>query len=366
MIQMGGYQRRDRESMKAVMKFLEGCGRRVRTESMTSAHQNFPRFNREQLLGTLDFIADSGFGTVICPAPSDTMLQACAACRNEAHLPIETLRKQEVDTGLAAIEHARKKGIREVNINLQDFLRADPASLTYFVKAMATAGADTIYCDDFAGGIAVPLLYKEIFRGLKREVPGATLGVHAHNTAGMSTATALAAVEGGCEVITVGVNGYGEGPGHVSLTEAVYHLEFLYGVDTGIRLGNLRPVSVLIADIMRQPLSNTTPLVGDSAFVFMHDKHHQFPSYPFLFCPIQPEMLGNRSRPGFGEWAGPFGLKIHANALGVNIPEDRVQPMLDAMQEQLRWRKRAFSDAEFRELARTICGSADPAGQPGH
>jgi len=357
MLQMGGYQKRDRESMKAVAKFLEGCGKKVRTEAMTSGHQNFPRFNRAQLLETLDFIADSGFGTVICLATSDDLLRACAAYRNEGHLPIEDLRKQEVETALAAIDHARRKGIQEINVNFQNFLRADPGFLKQFAKAVAAAKVDTIVLDDFAGGLGLPILYKEIFRSLKREVPATALGVHAHNTAGMAVATALASVEGGCEVITVGVNGYGEGPGHVNLADTVYHLEFLYGLDTGIRLEKLRPASVLIADIMRQELPKTTPLVGESAFVFMHDKHHQFPDYPFIFCPMKPELVGNRARPGFGEWAGPFGLKIHAKALGVTIPDDRVQPMLAAMQDQLRWRKRAFSDAEFRELAEAICGN---------
>jgi len=60
MIQMGGYKPRDRAFMKAVRKFLDTCGRKVRTEAMTSAHQNSPDFNVKQLLGTLDIIADGG------------------------------------------------------------------------------------------------------------------------------------------------------------------------------------------------------------------------------------------------------------------------------------------------------------------
>ena len=120
----------------------------------------------------------------------------------------------------------------------------------------------------------------------------------------MAVATALAAVEGGCEVVNVGVNGYGEGAGHVSLADTVYHLEFLYGFDTGIRLEKLRAASVFIADIMRQPLPKATPLVGDDAFVFRHDKHHMFPNHPFIFKAIKPEVVGNRDRPGFRGMAG--------------------------------------------------------------
>ncbi len=362
MIQMiGGYVPRDREYLKAVAKFLEGSGKKVRTEAMTSAHQNFPRFNKEQLLETVAHIGECGFGVVICLATSDDMLRGCAIHRNQKHLLIEDLRKQEIEIGLGAIEHAKRKGLSEVNVNFQDFLRADLGFLKQFAKAVAAAGVDTICLDDFGGGLAVPRLYTELFRAVKREVPTTALGVHAHNSAGMAVATALAAVEGGCEVVDVGVNGYGDGAGHVSLAETVYHLEFLYGFDTGIRVDRLRPVSILIADIMKQPLPKMAPLVGDNAFVYIADKHHSFAEYPFLFCPMKPELVGNQARPGFGERAGPFGLKLHAKALGITIPDDKVQPVLRALEDNMRWRKRALSDAEFREMAETICGKAGQA-----
>jgi isopropylmalate/homocitrate/citramalate synthase len=356
MLQMGSRRPSDAVHMKAVMKCIERSGRKVRTESMTAAHQNFPLFSLAQLKGTIDVIADSGFGAVICLATSDDLLRGGAVHRKETHLSIEDLRKQEVDTALAAIDYARKKGVREVNVNLQNFLRADFGFLKQFAKAVAVAGVDTIFLDDTGGGLSLPIHYKEIVRAVKREVPASALGLHTHNTAGMALATALAMVEGGCEVIDVGVNGYGEGAGHVSLAEAVYHLEFLYGFDTGIRLDRLRAASILVSDIMKQPLATTTPLVGDSAFVFMHDKHHQYPNDPFIFCSMKPEIFGNRARPGFGEWPGPFGLNLYAKGLGLRIPDDQIRPLLDALQEEIKWRKRSLTDDEFRKLATTVCG----------
>jgi isopropylmalate/homocitrate/citramalate synthase len=354
MIQMGGYKPRDRAFMKAVGKFLETCGRKVRTEAMTSAHQNSPNFDVAQLLGTLDIIADSGFGTVICLASSDTFLRACAEHRGDGQRSLEDLRKQEIETGLKAIEYARKKGIPEINVNFQDFLRADLEFLKHFSKVMGDTGVDTIVLDDFGGGLALPILYKEIFRAVKKVVPKTALGIHAHNHAGMAVATALASVEGGCEMITVGVNGYGEGTGHVSLAETVYHLEALYGFDTGVNLEKLRSVSVMIADIMKHPLSKVAPLVGDDAFVVMHDKHHQYPEYPFMFVPMKPEMVGNSGRVGFSEWAGPFGLRLHAKALGESIADDTIAPMLTALTDEMRWRKRPLTDDEFRALLHSV------------
>jgi isopropylmalate/homocitrate/citramalate synthase len=356
MLQMGGYKPRDRAYMQAVAKFLHSCGKKVRTEAMTSAHQNSPRFNTAQLLETIDIIADGGFGVVICLAVSDDMLRGCAGHRGDGHLSTADLRKQEIETALKAIDYARTRGLSEVNVNFQDFLRADLDFLKEFSRAVAQAGVDTIVLDDFGGGLALPILYKEIFRAVKREVPETALGIHAHNHAGMAVATALASVEGGCEMITVGVNGYGEGTGHVSLAETVYHLEYLYGFDTGIRLDKLRPASVLIADIMNKTLPKTTPLVGDDAFVVMHDKHHQYPEYPFMFIPMKPELVGNKHRVGFSEWCGPFGLRMHAEALGETMPKEKTEPMVVALLDAMRWRKRPLTDDEFRELLHAICG----------
>ena len=330
MIQMAGQRARDRTTMKAVMKFLEGSRKKVRTEAMTSAHQNFPRFNQEQLLETIDFIADSGFGVIICLATSDDLLRGVSVLRNEEHLSIEDLRKQEIETGLRAIDYAKKKGIREVNVNLQDFLRSDLGFLKQHVKAAAAAGVNTIFLDDFAGGVALPILYTQLIRDLKREVPGTALGIHTHNGAGMAVATALASVEGGCEVVDVGVNGYGEGVGHVSMADTVYHLEFLYGFDTGIRLEKLRAASVLIADIMRQPLPKSTPLVGDHAFVF----ERQAPHVPQPTVPLQGPQARDRRKPG------PTGLWGVAGALRTEDLRDGAwpdhsrrpgPPMLDAL-----------------------------------
>ena len=355
MIQMvGGYNARDTDYLRTVSRFVEQSGKPVRMEAMTSAHQNFPRFNQAQLLDTLSNIADAGFGAVICLAASDNMLKGCALHRGQHGMSVEDLRQQEIEIGVAAIQHARKLGMKEVNVNFQDFLRADLDYLKEFAKAVADAGAQIVTLDDFGGGLAIPRLYTELFREVKKVVPHTALGVHAHNSAGMAVACALASVEGGCEMVTVGVNAYGDGAGHVSLAETVYCLEYLYGIDTGLRVERLRPAAVLIADIMRQQLPKMAPLVGDNAFVLIADKHHSFPEYPFLFCPMVPELVGNHARPGFGERAGPFGLRIHATSLGFSIPDEKIQPMLKAMEEHMRWHKRRITDIEFRQLAEKV------------
>jgi isopropylmalate/homocitrate/citramalate synthase len=109
---------------------------------------------------------------------------------------------------------------------------------------------------------------------------------------------------------------------------------------------------------MNKTLPATTPLVGDDAFVVMHDKHHQYPEYPFMFIPMKPEMVGNEGRVGFSEWCGPFGLRMQAKELGETIPNDKIEPMVAALLDEMRWRKRPLTNEEFRVLLRSVCANA--------
>jgi hypothetical protein len=117
-------------------------------------------------------------------------------------------------------------------------------------------------------------------------------------------------------------------------------------------------------EITLEPISTSQRQLDQllAFYVFnQHDKHHQYPDYPFMFVPMKPEMVGNKGRVGFSEWAGPFGLKLHVNALGETIPDDRIARMLDALTDEMQWRKRPLTDGEFRDLLHTVCNSSSSA-----
>jgi len=61
---------------------------------------------------------------------------------------------------------------------------------------------------------------------------------------------------------------------------------------------------------------------------------------------------------GFWGMAGAFWAEALCEGACMTIPDDRVLPMLDAIQEELRWRKRSLSEEEFRNLAKKICDNA--------
>jgi len=103
-----------------VRKVLDSSGGEIRTEAIDKRPSKLPPLQPGTASG--DRRPHCGLrlwgSSSALPFPTPY----CAALpvyRNESHLSIEDLRKQELETGLAAIEYAKKKGVSEVNVNLQ-------------------------------------------------------------------------------------------------------------------------------------------------------------------------------------------------------------------------------------------------------
>ncbi|MDO8636695.1 MAG: hypothetical protein Q7R34_10795, partial [Dehalococcoidia bacterium] len=86
------------------------------------------------------------------------------------------------------------------------------------------------------------------------------------------------------------------------------------------------------------------------AFSHVTDWHWMFPAYPWIVASLEPEVVGNTSRPLMGEWAGPIGLKMKAEALGLDIPQEKLRDVLLRLREQMRWTKRPLSDMEIAQI----------------
>ena len=75
-----------------------------------------------------------------------------------------------------------------------------------------------------------------------------------------------------------------------------------------------------------------------------------FPAYPWIVASLEPEVVGNTSRPLMGEWAGPIGLKMKAESLGINLPDAKLRDALLRLREHMRWTKRPLSDMEIARI----------------
>ncbi|MFL5161500.1 MAG: citramalate synthase, partial [Microvirga sp.] len=110
-----------------------------------------------------------------------------------------------------SVEAARAKG-REVLVDCEHFFdgyKANPDYALACVKTAYGAGARWIVLCDTNGG-TLPHEVTEIVTAVTKIVPGAHIGIHAHDDCGCAVANSIAAVEAGARHIQGTLNGLGE------------------------------------------------------------------------------------------------------------------------------------------------------------
>ncbi|MFC2039721.1 hypothetical protein ACFLTW_00895 [Chloroflexota bacterium] len=347
MIQIANWSEEDRPLLKALGKL----GLKMRTECMTAAHQT-PPFTREALKQATNRALDNNLGVVPCLALSNDILLAMGKARGQGDKSLEYLKKQEIDIAVEIVSYVKSQG-GMIDVNLQDFLRCDWDHAQNFCQALVDAKVDVIILDDISGP-AMPAAYKYGVHKVKQMVPEATLGIHVHNDFGLALPAVLAAFEGGCEVLTCGINGYGERAGHADLSSVVACLEFLYGYDTSVHTEKLVDAATLISDIMGKPIPKATPIVGAHAFSHIYDWHWEFSDFPWAVASLAPEAVGNVTKVILGEGSGPYGIQFKGKELGIDIPVEKVGAIRKVMAERMKWSKRAPTDDEFRRIVKNI------------
>ena len=319
----------------------------IRTEVLTRSPGQSPPFTVDAHKQRIDFVLDQGLGLDLCFGTSDQLLLARQVLRHDDGT-MESLKDREISAAVECVAYAKSQG-GFVGTNLQDFLRADFDYLLRYCRELQQAGVDLITLDDFAAP-AIPAVYRHVFGLLKAEFPELAFGIHVTNDFGLATALVLAAMEGGAEVLDVGVNGYGERAGHADLAEVAVAVEVFYGLETGIELEGLKQLSEKIASIQGLPVSRTKPLVGENAFADVTDTHYIYESHPWIFRAIAPEMIGNRRRVAVAGVSGVAVISAKASELGIQLSAEEVQQKLKEVQRALATGRRPLSDEELATL----------------
>ena len=330
------------------VRAIGSLGLKIRTEVLTSSPTQNPPFTVAAHKERIDFIISHGLGLDLCFGTSDQLLLARQARRGERE-SVESLRERELDAALQSVSFAKGQGWM-VGTNLQDFLRADYDFLRRFCKELAGVGIDLITLDDFAGP-AIPVVYKHVIHRLKQEFPDIPFGIHVTNDFGLASALVLGALEGGAEVLDVGVNGYGERAGHADLAEVAVAIEMFYGLDAGVPLNGLTGLSQRIADMLQLPVPFTKPLVGRNAFADVTDTHYIYESHPWIFRAISPELVGNQRRVALAGVSGATVVQAKATELGMDLTAEQCEEALPRIRAALASQPSGISDDEFRRLA---------------
>ena len=287
----------------------------------------------------LEALVDLGVRASVIESPiSDLKLDA-----------IGVTREKMLDRITAAMGFAAEHGIHAAFFGV-DSTRAQPDFYEQVYKAAVEAGAKEVAVVDTLG-IASPEAAADLV-GRTVEWVGSDVPVHfhGHNDFGLATAAAVAAVRAGASWVHGTINGMGERAGNANLGEVALALRALYGVESNLRLEKLRDVSERVRELSGYALEPWKPVTGDTLFRresgAVASQFHDPPSIE----PYSSELVAAERGIVLGKKSGLDSIRIKAEELGLDVPEERRAEVLARVKE-LGTRKRGLvGDDEFREL----------------
>lgn len=223
---------------------------------------------------------------------------------------------------------------------------------------LVTAGVNEIALFDGPGAMS-PEALGHMVAVTKQHFPDVPVGVHPHNTFGLSVAAAVAAARAGADCIEVSVNGYCGGPGNADLAVATAAFEAVYGVRTGIRHELLKSLSQAGEELTGYRIAYNHPITGNRVYNWggMDFMTQESAVDPLLHNAISPDWSGSNVGIPITEVSGPFTMWDKLAELGFDPDRTSVERTLKAVMAEFRRRGRLLTDEEIRDIA----SSADPA-----
>jgi isopropylmalate/homocitrate/citramalate synthase len=249
-----------------------------------------------------------------------------------------------------AMRFAAQHGIHAAFFGV-DSTRAEPAFYEQVYKGAVEAGANEVAVVDTLGIASPEAVADLVGRTVEWVGPDVPVHFHGHNDFGLATASAVAAVRAGARWVHGTINGMGERAGNANLGEVALTLRALYGVESNLRLELVREVSERVRELSGYALEPWKPVTGDTLFRresgAVASQFHDPPSIE----PYSSELVRAQRGVVLGKKSGLDSIRIKAEELGLDVPEERRAEMLAKVKE-LGTRKRGLvTDEEFRELA---------------
>jgi isopropylmalate/homocitrate/citramalate synthase len=174
---------------------------------------------------------------------------------------------------------------------------------------------------------------------------------HGHDDFGLATAAAVAAVQAGATWVHGTVNGMGERAGNANLLEVALALEALYGIPTRLDLTKARELAALVQKRSGYALAPWAPITGDNLFTresgAVASQFHDPPAIE----PYAAGVVGADRGIVLGKKSGLDSIRLKAEELGLELPEERFAEVLAAVKRLGTEKRRLVTDAEFRKLA---------------
>jgi isopropylmalate/homocitrate/citramalate synthase len=231
-----------------------------------------------------------------------------------------------------------------------DSTRADPEFFGRVYQTAVEAGAKEVVVVDTLG-IASPEAVTDLVGATLQHVDGLPVHFHGHNDFGLATASAVAAVRAGASWVHGTINGMGERAGNADLGEIALALRALYGVETNLRFGRIRAAAERVRELSGYELAPWKPVTGGTLYRresgAVASQFHDPPSIE----PYSSELVGAERAIVLGKKSGLDSIRIKAEELGLDVPEERRAEVLAAVKRLGAAERRLVTDDEFRQLA---------------
>lgn len=254
---------------------------------------------------------------------------------------------------IESINYAKSQGLF-VNFFPFDTTRAQLPFLKRFLKTVTESSSpDSLAVIDTTGSI-IPSAMRYLVREVKKVV-NLPLEVHTHNDFGIGTATTMAAVEEGAEVVHGCINGLGERTGNTSLEELALNLKTLYGFDIRIKLDKLYEISQAVQEMSGKRLAENKPVVGILPFTREIGLGMKvLENYPLAIFPFLPSLVGQELKIVMGKKSGKESVQMKLDEAGLAATEEQVKDIVQATKKKGIAKKNILTAEEFLEVAREI------------
>jgi isopropylmalate/homocitrate/citramalate synthase len=248
----------------------------------------------------------------------------------------------------AAMRFAADHGIHAAFFGV-DSTRAAPDFFRQAYETAVEAGAKEVVVVDTLG-IASPEAVHDLVGATLQYVDGLPVHFHGHNDFGLATASAAAALRAGAMWIHGTINGMGERAGNANLGEVALALRALYGVETNLRLDRIRAVAGRVQELSGYPLEPWKPVTGETLYRresgAVASQFHDPPSIE----PYSSELVGAQRAIVLGKKSGLDSIRIKAEELGLDVPEERRAEVLAAVKKLGAEKRGLVTDDEFRRI----------------
>ncbi|HKG43014.1 MAG TPA: hypothetical protein VKB10_02055 [Gaiellaceae bacterium] len=248
-----------------------------------------------------------------------------------------------------AMRFADEHGIHAAFFGV-DSTRAQPDFYEHVYKGAVEAGAKEVAVVDTLGIASPEAVADLVGRTVEWVGPEVPVHFHGHNDFGLATAAAVAAVGVGARWVHGTINGMGERAGNANLGEVALTLRALYGVESNLELSRVREVSERVRELSDYAIEPWKPVTGETLFRresgAVASQFHDPPSIE----PYSSELVRAERGIVLGKKSGLDSIRIKAEELGIDLPEERYGEVLARVKE-LGTRKRGLvGDDEFRQL----------------